>query len=154
MPASVSRGPDDEAPQRGRATRLFWLSLGLLMVAAGLVGMVVPLLPTIDFMLLALPCFARSSPRLEAWILNHPGFGPGLRAWRERRAIHRHAKVMACLGMAAGYAIFWLHVRPGWAVTLAIGAFLFFWAIWICAARNQGICHERCGVDRRRSADL
>lgn len=115
----------------GRFARLVWLSTGLLLVAIGLVGVFMPLLPTIDFMLLALPCFARSSPRLEAWLLNHPRFGPGLRAWREHRAVPRRAKAVACIGMVAGYAIFWLHVRPGRAVSLLIGAVLAFWAIWI-----------------------
>lgn len=130
MPASANPNPADML-QRGRLARLFWLSIGLLLVAVGLVGIVVPLLPTTDFMLLALPCFARSSPRLEAWLLNHPRFGPGMRAWREHGAVPRQAKLMACLGMAAGYAIFWLHVRPGWTISLLIGAFLAFWAVWI-----------------------
>lgn len=129
MSASVKPGVD--APRRGRVARLAWLTLGLLLVGVGFVGMVVPLLPTVDFMLLALPCFAKSSPRLEAWLLGHPRFGPGLRAWRERRAVPRAAKIMACLGMAAGFAIFWLHIRPGWAVSCAIGVFLLFWAVWI-----------------------
>src|SRR3546814_17981068 len=57
--------------QRGRAVRTVWLLLGLVLVGIGLIGIVVPLLPTTDFMLLALPCFARSSPKLEAWLLNH-----------------------------------------------------------------------------------
>ena len=45
-------------------------------------------------------CFARSSPRLEAWLLNHPRFGPALCAWREERAIPRRAKIAACIGIA------------------------------------------------------
>src|SRR3546814_12877721 len=44
--------------QRGRAVRTVWLLLGLVLVGIGLIGIVVPLLPTTDFMLLALPCFA------------------------------------------------------------------------------------------------
>lgn len=134
MPALAKWGAEqtpDDLLRRGRVARLFWLGLGLLLVGVGFVGIFVPLLPTTDFLLLALPCFARSSPRLEAWLLNHPRFGPDLRAWREKRAVPRHAKVMACLGMSVGYAVFWLHVRPGWAVSLAIGAFLLFWAMWI-----------------------
>src|SRR3546814_5879575 len=79
--------------QRGRAVRTVWLLLGLVLVGIGLIGIVVPLLPTTDFMLLALPCFARSSPKLEAWLLNHPRFGPGLRAWRSERAVPRNAKI-------------------------------------------------------------
>ena len=121
--------------RRGRGSRVAWLMLGLLLVGIGVVGIFVPLLPTTDFMLLALPCFARSSPRLEAWLLDHPRFGPAIRAWRRDRAVPRHAKVMAGLGMAVGYAIFWLHVRPNWLVSLGVAAFLLFWIIWI--ARRQ-----------------
>lgn len=116
---------------RGRARRAFWLALGLLLVAIGFVGLFVPLLPTTDFLILALPCFARSSPRLEAWLLNHPRFGPALRAWQSSRAIPRHAKIAACLGMTAGFALFyWLAHPPAW-LALPIAAILMACASWI-----------------------
>ncbi|WP_342767849.1 YbaN family protein [Aurantiacibacter xanthus] len=105
--------------------------LGLLLVAVGFVGIFVPLLPTTDFMLLALPCFARSSPRLEAWLLNHPRFGPSLRAWRATGAVPRHAKIAACIGMMAGYGLFWLHVQPGLGFALAVAVGMLASAIWI-----------------------
>ncbi|WP_334184460.1 YbaN family protein [Novosphingobium sp.] len=114
-----------------RITRAVWLAAGLLLVGIGFVGIFVPLLPTTDFLLLALPCFARSSPRLEAWLLGHPRFGPGLKAWRENGAVPRRAKVMACLGMGAGYGLFFLHVRPGLPLALGLAACLLFWATWI-----------------------
>lgn len=116
---------------RGRTARAGWLLLGLLFVGIGLVGIFVPLLPTMDFLLLALPCFARSSPRLEEWLLNHPRFGPGLRAWRATRAVPRRAKVAAGIGMAVGYALFWLHVRPGWCLALAVAGVMIASLLWI-----------------------
>ena len=64
-----------------------YLYAGLLAVALGTVGIVLPLLPTVPFMILAAFCFARSSPALEARLLNHPKFGPHLVAWREKGAI-------------------------------------------------------------------
>lgn len=118
-------------PQRRRAARAVWLAAGLLLVGVGFVGLFVPLLPTTDFLLLALPCFARSSPRLEAWLLDHPRFGPSLRAWRKNRAVPRHAKIMAALGMTLGYGLFLLHVQPGVPLALGLAAFLLFWAFWI-----------------------
>lgn len=124
--------------RRGRTTRAGWLVLGLALVAIGFIGIFVPLLPTIDFMLLALPCFARSSPRLEAWLLGHPRFGPGLRAWRAEGAVPRHAKIAACIGMAVGFGLFWLHVRPGLLLTVAVAAFMLFWAIWIIRRPEPG----------------
>jgi uncharacterized membrane protein YbaN (DUF454 family) len=72
--------------------RLLYLSLGFASVALGAVGIVLPLLPTVPFMLLAAFFFARSSPRLEAWIVGHRRFGPHIRAWRERGAISRAGK--------------------------------------------------------------
>lgn len=127
-------GSADPATPRSRSGRLargLWLTAGLLLVGVGMVGIFVPLLPTTDFMLLALPCFARSSPRLEAWLLAHPRFGPGLRAWRNERAISRGAKAMACIGMLVGYSLFWMHARPGWGWSLGIAAFMLFWLIWV-----------------------
>src|SRR3546814_1342141 len=86
--------------------------LGFIWVGIGAVGAFVPLLPTTIFIILALGCFARSSPRLEHWLLNHERFGPALRAWRDQRAISRSAKRAACIGMTVGYVLFCVSVRP------------------------------------------
>lgn len=82
-------------------TRLLFLLAGLLALALGLIGAFVPLLPTVPFMLLAAFCFARSSPRLEAWLANHPQFGPPIRARNTRGAIHRRGKHAALAAFAA-----------------------------------------------------
>lgn len=125
--------------RRGRAARAGWLVLGLMLVAIGFIGIFVPLLPTTDFLLLALPCFARSSPRLEAWLLNHPRLGPGLRAWRRERAVPRHAKIAACISMAVGFGLFWLHVRPNPLLAGAVAAIMLFWATWIVRRPEPGV---------------
>lgn len=52
------------------------MALGWLAFATGIVGIVLPLLPTTPFMLLAAALFARSSPRFHRWLLTHPWFGP------------------------------------------------------------------------------
>jgi hypothetical protein len=85
--------------------RLLYLGLGFAAVALGTLGIVLPLLPTVPFMLLAAFFFARSSPRLEAWIVEHPRFGPHVRAWRDRGAISRAGKRAALAAFAISAAI-------------------------------------------------
>ncbi|WP_336297289.1 YbaN family protein [Sphingomonas sp. 7/4-4] len=80
----------DNKPDRGASpSRALWLALGWFFVLLGFVGALLPLMPTTIFLILAVGCFARSSPRLEAWLLDHRRFGPSLRAWRENGAIPR-----------------------------------------------------------------
>jgi uncharacterized protein len=123
--------PRAEAAVTGKTTRALWMALGLVLTGIGFVGLFVPLLPTTDFLLLALPCFARSSVRLETWLIEHPRVGPPLRAWRTQRAIPRHAKIAATLGIAAGYTFFVALVRPGLLLALIVAAAMLACAIWI-----------------------
>lgn len=93
--------------------RWVFFSVGWLMVATGAVGVFLPLLPTTPFLIVAAGCFARSSPRFEAWLIAHRTFGPILSAWRERGAIPRRGKWLSAAGMALGYGLFWFGSRPG-----------------------------------------
>lgn len=92
--------------------RNVFFGLGWLMVVLGTIGAVVPLMPTTIFLIAAAGCFARSSPRFEAWLLDHPRFGPTLKDWRAHGAISRPAKIIACCGMVAGFFVFWLGAHP------------------------------------------
>jgi len=75
--------------------RLFWLIVGLVSLALGAVGAILPLLPTTPFLLLAAFAFARSSPKLAAWLDAHPQFGPLIANWRDHGAISKRAKIAA-----------------------------------------------------------
>lgn len=114
-----------------RLGRTAWLLLGLVFVALGIIGALLPLMPTTIFLILAAGCFARSSPRLEAWLLEHRRFGPTLRAWRAEGAIGRKAKAMACTGMAAGYGMFLWGARPGLPLALGVGAGMGACALYV-----------------------
>ncbi|MEH3104268.1 MAG: YbaN family protein [Sphingomonas phyllosphaerae] len=104
------------------AARYGWLALGFFFIALGVIGALLPLMPTTIFLILAAGCFARSSPRLEAWLLDHPRFGTTLRAWRRDRAIPRRAKLLACTGIAAGYMIFLATAQPQLPLALLVAA--------------------------------
>ncbi|GAB1478253.1 YbaN family protein [Paracoccaceae bacterium] len=109
--------------------RALWLGLGLLAVALGGLGLVLPVLPTTPFMLLAAACFAKSSPRLHGWLVRHPVFGPSLRNWAERGAISVGAKRAAALAMAAVFAVSLVLRLPLWALAVqgvAMGGALTF----------------------------
>ena len=75
------------------------LSLGMLCVALGIVGVALPVLPTTPFMLLAAFFFAKSSDRLHAWLLGHPRFGPQIKNWQAHGAISRDTKYLAVATM-------------------------------------------------------
>lgn len=137
MPVLAERNPDkfggNEPQKRSRTARIFWLVLGLLLLGVGFVGAFLPLLPTVDFLILALACFARSSQRLETWLLNHPRFGPGLRAWRQEGAISRKARIAAWSGMALGYALFLIGARPGLLFGSVVGVAMLASALWVAS---------------------
>lgn len=111
--------------------RGLWLTLGVVSLVLGTVGIFVPLLPTVPFLLLAAVGFARSSERLHHWLLSHPRFGPPISDWRERGAIGHRAKRLATVSIIAAFAISMaLGLKP-WllavqATTLALVA-LFIW---------------------------
>jgi uncharacterized membrane protein YbaN (DUF454 family) len=90
--------------------RIAYLALGFISLLFGAVGIVLPLLPTVPFVLLAAFFFARSSPRLERWLVDHPSFGPHISAWRTRRAISRKGKraALACFAASALLSLFLL----------------------------------------------
>lgn len=106
--------------------RQLYLVLGLALVGIGFIGAVLPVLPTTPFLILAAACFARSSKRLEAGLLDHPRFGPLLRAWRERGAIPRRAKAMALAGSAFGFIVFHQASPPGLWSRLVVAAIMLF----------------------------
>jgi uncharacterized membrane protein YbaN (DUF454 family) len=100
--------------------RILFAAVGLFFVILGVIGAFMPLLPTTPFLVLAAGCFARYSPRLEAWLLSHPVFGPMLRDWRERGAIPWRAKMAAVVGCAVGYALFWFGAEPTAVLKIAV----------------------------------
>lgn len=112
--------------------RSAWLAAGVLATAVGIVGVVVPVLPTTPFLIVAAACFARSSPALERRLLDSPTFGPTLRDWREHRSIRRKTKLVAIAMMTASIAativlvleVPWQRVALA-AIGIAVGAWLW-----------------------------
>ncbi|MGH9267809.1 MAG: YbaN family protein [Acidimicrobiales bacterium] len=85
MPEAAPRGP----------ARWLLLAAGLLCVGLGIIGVVVPGLPTTVFFIMAAACFARSNPRFERWVLDLPHIGPLVRDHRAGLGMRRRAKTTA-----------------------------------------------------------
>ena len=96
--------------------------LGFASLFAGAVGVLVPLVPTVPFLILAAFGFARSDPRIEAWLVVHPRFGPPIEAWRTRGAISPHGKRAAYLAFAVSAVLGFVLLSFPWsAVPLLVG---------------------------------
>lgn len=110
--------------------RPLYLAAGLTATALGVIGIFLPIMPTVPFLILAAFCFARSNPVLEAKIMNHPVYGPPIRTWREKGAVSRRGKWAATLAFSAsivfGYFTLsghWLFIPP----TIAIICLSWLW---------------------------
>ncbi|WP_207063155.1 YbaN family protein [Motiliproteus sp. SC1-56] len=108
--------------------RLLYISLGFLCLLLGLVGVVLPLLPTTPFVILAAFCFSRGSDRLHRLLLNHRLFGPLIRQWEAHGVIPLRIKWLSTTMMLlmVGYPVLfkslplWADVGMGGVVLLAL----------------------------------
>jgi uncharacterized membrane protein YbaN (DUF454 family) len=112
------------APERDRSrpVRLAFGVIGTVALAFGLLGIVLPILPTTPFLLLAAACYARASGRLHAWLLGQPALGPIIVRWRETRSMTPAVKLRAIAVVFVTFAasillVEELVVRAGLAVT-------------------------------------
>jgi len=93
-----------------------WLNVGL-----GIVGMLLPVMPTTIFLILALWAFSKSSIRFHDWLYSHPRLGRSLRAWHRHRVIPLPAKCLAVAMMSASLLYVTLFVAEGWLLPLGLG---------------------------------
>jgi hypothetical protein len=128
--------------------RFSYFCLGWLMVVLGFIGALLPLMPTTIFLIMAAWFFARSSPRLETWLLTHPQFGPTLNAWRESGAISTSAKTAACVGMIVGYVVFWFGAHPGPWLAVGGAVFLLASAAYVLSRPGVSVLAQKQNSDR------
>jgi len=99
-------------------SRLIWLVVGLAALAAATVGVLLPLIPTTPFVLLAAFAFMKSSRRLHDWLISHRIFGKLIVDWRRHGAIGRSAKIASIGSMVAVFALSVALQAPGWVLAL------------------------------------
>jgi uncharacterized membrane protein YbaN (DUF454 family) len=104
----------------------WWRTLAVLCVALGLIGVVVPGLPTVPFLLVAAWAGGKGWPALERWLLEHPRHGPAIRRWRDHRAVPRRAKWIASATMSVSVVLIAVSAAH---VALKVGMVVFLAAV-------------------------
>lgn len=102
--------------------RLLLTTLGSAALLLGLLGALLPGLPTTPFILVAAYCYAQASPRLHRWLQANPLFGPMVRDWEKNRSLSRRTKLIALGSMAlmVGFSIWQFTGHPWWQGLLAL----------------------------------
>ncbi len=127
----MSPPPSAPLPPPSRFRWLWWL-LAYASLALGLVGIVVPGLPTVPFVLLSAFAAARGSRRLHARLLADRRFGPMIRDWQAQGAVSRRAKWLAttmmtlCAGIMFLTAPMWWMAATGTAIMAVVATWLWF----------------------------
>ncbi|WP_230655936.1 YbaN family protein [Psychrobacter sp. I-STPA10] len=106
-----------------RLIRWLFLFLGTLFFVLGLIGVVLPVLPTTPFVLLAAACWAKGSDKFHHWLVNHRIFGKMVTDWQQKRAIPRYGKYLAWTMMTASCVMLFYRLQGDWA-----------WLAWVTAA--------------------
>lgn len=111
------------------------VTAGCLLVALGAAGILLPLLPTTPFLLLAAYCFARSSPRLHHWLLRHRRLGPYIHAFRHRTGLTRAQKVRIAASFTTLMAVSF-YFAPQTALRALLAGIWLFWTIMLVCMKT------------------
>ncbi len=118
--------------------RYFLIATGWLSVVLGVIGIVVPLLPTTPFILLAAASFAKSSPRFHQWLLNHKFFGPIINSFKHGQGISRHIKIRVIIFVWLTLSFSMLMMKNFWVsvvlITMGVGLTTYLW--WFQAHKD------------------
>lgn len=126
--------------ERPAVKRIFFLVIAWISLALGCIGVFVPLLPTTPLVLLATFLFAKSSPRLHAWISKTRVYGAYVKPFKERGGITL-ARKLQMLGLSyavMGVSAFFMRNVIAWAVLGVMALFL----AWLLAVRIPTISNE------------
>lgn len=93
---------------------VFWRSLVVIFVILGFIGALLPGMPTTVFLILAAWAASKGWPQMDAWLLNHPQYGPTIRAWREQGTVPRKAKYLASIMMFVSAVLMLFTPAPFW----------------------------------------
>ncbi len=108
---------------------LFWKILGFLSLGMAYIGVITPGLPYSPFVVFAAYCFAKSSPRMHAWIMNHKTFGPFITNWNQKRVFPLKLKFFMLASMSVSLILMYTGGVPARGI-IYTGIFMALVAIW------------------------
>lgn len=124
---------------RRRVQRMLLSLVGIIALALGVLGIVVPGLPTTPFILLAAACFSRASPRLHRWLVESPHLGPLVSDWERHRSLPLAVKWISTLMMAAMVSVSLWHLAGSVVLQLciALAGLIGVWVVWRIPTRQR-----------------
>ena len=127
-----------ETRKRPTLRQTLLVAAGLVALGLGLIGIVLPGLPTTPFVLLAAACFARASPRLHGWLTTHRYLGPMVRDWEANRSLPLHVKWIAItmMGTMVLLSAWQFNGRPWLQGTVLALGLVGAWVVWRIPTRR------------------
>ncbi len=121
-----------------KTKKLLLITAGTICVGLGIIGLVLPVVPTSPFLLLAAACYARSSKRFYNRLLANPIFGPPIRQWREEKSIPVRAKWLAIAMILVTFSITVIFILEDTPARLIMSLIGFLVIVFLCRIPSRG----------------
>jgi len=128
--ATPAHDPDFR-PINSVIVRWLLIAFGWVNVFLGVIGVIIPGLPTTVFLLVAAWAFSRSSEKFQRWLFSHPKLGPFLEDWRKHRVIPTKAKIIAGITMSLSLSYVLLFVATSWVLPTGMAVIMLPALIYI-----------------------
>ena len=106
------------------SVRYFFFIFAWFNVALGLIGIIIPGMPTTVFLIIAAWAFSKCSERFHKWLWNHPRFGLSIQSWHNHRVIPKSAKFFASIMMIVSFIYVTIFVAENWVLPTLLAAIM------------------------------
>jgi len=129
-----------------------YFATGWIFFFFGVIGVILPVLPTTPFMLLALWAFSKSSDRFHYWLYNHKYFGPLLQQWQQYHVIPLIAKVFAISMMVISFVYLLLYRQLHVSILIAVALVMLYGMRFILTKPSSVVRGSEMNlVDKKRT---